>query len=78
MLAIGVVDCGGAFKKGDVVSIRDQQGSEFARGLSNYAAEDIVQIKGQRTEQIAATLGARGYDEVIHRDNITVTARRDS
>jgi glutamate 5-kinase len=78
LLAIGVVDCGGTFKKGDVVSIRDQRGSEFARGLSNYAAEDIARIKGQRTEQIAAILGARGYDEVIHRDNITVTARRDS
>jgi hypothetical protein len=36
-----------------------------------------LRIKGQKTEQIAAILGARGYDEVIHRDNMTVTTRRD-
>jgi glutamate 5-kinase len=77
LLAIGIVDCGGVFRKGDVVALRDQQGNEFARGLSNYAAEDIARIKGQRTEQIAAILGSRVYDEVIHRDNIAVTTRRD-
>jgi glutamate 5-kinase len=77
LLAIGIVECAGSFKKGDVVALRDQQGSEFARGLSNYSADDIVRIKGQKTEQIAAILGSRTYDEVIHRDNMTVTTRRE-
>jgi glutamate 5-kinase len=77
LLAIGIVDCSGAFRKGDVVSLRDQQGQEFARGLSNYSAEDVARIKGQKTEQIAAILGVRGYDEIIHRDNMAVTTRRD-
>jgi glutamate 5-kinase len=76
LLAIGIVDCSGAFKKGDVVSLCDQKGAEFARGLSNYSGEDLLRIKGQRTEQIAAILGARGYDEVIHRDNMMVTSPR--
>jgi glutamate 5-kinase len=77
LLAIGVVDSSGAFRKGDVVSLQDQQGQEFARGLSNYSSEDVTRIKGQKTEQIAAILGARSYDEVIHRDNMAVTTRRD-
>jgi glutamate 5-kinase len=77
LLAIGVVDCSGAFKKGDVVALCDKNGDEFARGLSNYSAEDMLRIKGHRTEQIAAILGARGYDEVIHRDNLMVTSKRE-
>ena len=77
LLAIGIVDCGGKFKKGDVVALRDQQGSEIARGLSNYSVEDVLRIKGQKTEQIATILGSRAYDEVVHRDNMAVTARQD-
>ncbi|MCC7086292.1 MAG: glutamate 5-kinase [Pirellulales bacterium] len=73
LLAIGVVDAQGAFRKGDVVSICDQAGHEFARGLSNYAATDILRIKGRKTDEIAATLGHRPYDEVIHRDNMALT-----
>jgi glutamate 5-kinase len=77
LLAIGIVDCSGAVRKGDVISLKDQQGHEFARGLSNYSAEDVARIKGQKTEQIAAILGARGYDEIIHRDNMAITTRRE-
>jgi glutamate 5-kinase len=76
LLAIGIADCSGAFKKGDVVSLRDNQGVEFARGLTNYSAEDVLRIKGHKTEQIAAILGSGAYDEVIHRDNMAVTTRR--
>jgi glutamate 5-kinase len=73
LLAIGVVSAGGTFKKGDVVSLTDATGVEFARGLTNYSLDDLVKIKGLKTEQIAAALGKCPYDEVIHRDNMTVT-----
>jgi glutamate 5-kinase len=73
LLAIGVVDAQGTFRKGDVVSIHDRTGIEFARGLSNYAAADVLRIKGCKTDQIAAALGHRPYDEIIHRDNMTLT-----
>lgn len=75
LLAIGVVDAVGNFKKGDVVALRDPTGQEFARGLVNYAAADVLRIKGLRTEAIAAALGHCPYQEVIHRDNMAVTAR---
>ena len=50
-------------------------GGEFARGLTNYGDEDLRKIKGLRTGQIAAALGHCPYDEVIHRDNMVITAR---
>ncbi len=74
LLAIGVTMCAGTFRKGDVVAIMDPQGQEFARGLINYPVEEMVRIKGLRTDQIAAALGYSPYDEVIHRDNMAVTS----
>ncbi|MBX7167644.1 MAG: glutamate 5-kinase [Pirellulales bacterium] len=73
LLAIGVVDVSGEFAKGDVVALRDGAGQEFARGLSNYTAEELRRIKGLRTEQIAVALGRCPYEEVVHRDNLLVT-----
>jgi glutamate 5-kinase len=73
LLAIGVVKLEGSFKKGDVVSLRDAAGQEFARGLSNYGQADLEKIKGLKTEKIAAALGHCPYDEVIHRDNLALT-----
>ncbi len=78
LLAIGVVDAQGTFRKGDVVSVHDRAGVEFARGLSNYAADDVLRIKGQKTDQIATALGHRPYDEVIHRDNMALTKNAES
>ncbi|MGH7137501.1 MAG: glutamate 5-kinase, partial [Pirellulales bacterium] len=74
LLAIGVVDCVGEFAKGDVLALRDARGAEFARGLTNYAAADVQRIKGLKTDAIAAALGHCPYQEVIHRDNMVVTA----
>jgi len=73
LLAIGVVDAQGDFTKGDVVALRDRTGAEFARGLSNYSAAEVLRIKGLKTDAIAAALGHCPYQEVIHRDNMAVT-----
>jgi glutamate 5-kinase len=72
LLAIGVVDVVGDFEKGDVVGVRDADGHEFARGLSNYATADARQIRGLRTDQARRALGAASYDEVIHKDNLVL------
>lgn len=72
LLAAGVVGVEGDFKKGDVVSLRDENSRELARGLTNYPAAEVRQIQGQKSAQIAATLGRQPYQEVIHRDNMLV------
>jgi len=73
LLSIGVLDVVGQFGKGEVVALRDVDGREFARGLTNYKAEDLRKIKGLRTSQIAQALGHCPYDEVVHRDNMVLT-----
>jgi len=78
LLAIGVVDAVGAFKKGDIIGLRDAAGQEFARGLVNYTADEVRRIKGLKTEAIAVTLGHCPYQEVIHRDNMAVTTSTES
>ena len=40
------------------MALRGPDGTEFARGLTNYGHEDLRKIKGLRTSQIAAVLGA--------------------
>jgi len=72
LLSIGVVQVTGSFGKGDVVSLCDADGIEFARGLSNYSAADALRIRGLRTEQITAILGGIPYEEIVHRDNLVV------
>jgi glutamate 5-kinase len=74
LLAIGVTAVVGEFEKGDVVGIRDTDGHEFARGLTNYTTAEAQQIRGLRTDQARRTLGAALYDELIHRDNLVLIA----
>jgi glutamate 5-kinase len=74
LLAIGIVAVEGDFSKGEVVSLVDQNGVEFARGLTNFGSHDARRIAGKRTAQIAEVLGSLPYDEVIHCDNLVVTA----
>ena len=73
LLAIGIVDVVGEFGKGDVVGVRDPDGREFARGLTNYPSLDARQIQGLRTEKARKAIGSALYDEVIHRDNLVLT-----
>ncbi len=72
LLAIGVESVDGQFDRGELVSLLDQDGREFARGLTNYTSAEAEQIRGRRTPEIVAILGEQPYDSVIHRDNLTV------
>ena len=74
LLAVGVRGVEGDFVKGDVVSLCDVAGTEFARGLINYAAPEMEKIAGQSTERIADLLGHCPYDEVVHRDNLVLVS----
>lgn len=75
LLAAGVVDSQGDFRKGDVVALCDSEGVVVARGLSNYSSAELDKIKGLRSEKIAQVLGHRPYSEVIHRDNLAVVSK---
>lgn len=72
LLPIGVVDVKNEFKKGEVVSILDENEREIARGIVNYNSKDCKKILGIHSDEIAKILGYKDYDEIINRDNITI------
>ena len=72
LLPIGVVRIENDFKKGEVVSIRDESGQEFARGIVNYTADDCKRIIGSHSKEILNLLGFKNYDAIITRDYITI------
>ena len=73
LLPIGVIQVAGSFHKGDVIALADADGTEFARGLTNYSSEEAARLRGLRTDQIAEALGTVPYEEIVHRDNLVVT-----
>ena len=72
LLPAGIVAVFGGFGKGAAVQLMDPEGYPFAIGLSNYSARDIARIQGRQTKDIEQFLGQKGYDEVIHRDNLVI------
>lgn len=72
LLPIGITGIDGRFKRGELVSLQDTNGAEFARGLTNYDAETVSRIAQRRTEEVEAILGDVAYTEVIHRDNLCI------
>ena len=74
LLPSGVLEVHGKFGKGDTVAIRDTGGREIARGLTEISAGDLERIKGKRSIEVAAILGAGAAGEIIHRNNLAVTS----
>jgi glutamate 5-kinase len=72
LLPIGVLGTDSSFKAGAGVSIINRRGREIARGITNYSSKDIDLIKGCKSRQLAAKVGDVRFDEVVHRDNLTV------
>ncbi len=72
LLPSGVLRAEGGFPAGAGVSIITRRGREVARGITNYSAKDVERIKGRKTGELAAIVGKVRFDEVVHRDNLTV------
>lgn len=64
LLPAGVVKATGNFAIGDAVSVVGPDGTAFAKGITNYASDEVNRIKGSSTRD-----GAR---EVIHRDSLVI------
>jgi glutamate 5-kinase len=78
LLSSGVKEIIGNFESGDVVDIAlDADGDAFARGVTSYAAEDLIRIKGLHSSQIEKILGHDGPEEVIHKDNLALLNAAD-
>ena len=73
LLPVGVVSVEGDFQRGDAVVVKGPGGAEVGRGLVAYSAADSDRIKGHKSREIERLLGYRGRDEMIHRDDLTLT-----
>ena len=72
LLAVGVRDVTGDFRRGEVVICTDGAGREVARGLVNYGSDETRQIMGQPSSRIEEILGYLNEEELIHRNNLVL------
>ena len=72
LLPAGVSGVKGRFQRGDAVAITDGDGQRIACGIANYSAEEILRIRGVRSDRIETVLGHHYGGEVVHRDNLVL------
>jgi glutamate 5-kinase len=72
LLPSGVNRVEGNFEMGNTVSVVEPGGHEIARGIVNFSSAEIDAIKGTRTGERLKPVGCKGYDEVIHRNNMAL------
>ncbi|KAF5831323.1 Aspartate/glutamate/uridylate kinase [Dunaliella salina] len=72
LFAAGIVRVDGDFAAHDAVSLLDEQGIEFGRGLVNYSADELERVKGKAAKEFERELGYNGPDEVVHRENLAM------
>ncbi len=75
LLPVGVTAVRGDFQRGELLAVETEDGEEIARGLANYGTADVTEIIGLPSRRLAEVLGARMREpELLHRDNMTITA----
>ena len=72
LLAVGVKRCQGEFSRGELVSCVAPDGSEVARGLTNYNSNEVQRLLGLPSDRFAEAMGYVMEPELIHRDNLVV------
>ena len=72
LLPAGVQAIGGSFQRGETVQIVTPTDERIACGITNYSSEELSQIQGARSSEIAAILGHDYGSEAVHRDNLVL------
>ena len=72
LLPAGVTQVVGEFISGDTVELVSSAGKVIARGLVAFDAEEIPQMLGRSTKELAASLGAEYERELVHRDDLVL------
>ncbi len=78
LLPPGVVGVDGDFQRGDVVAIKSRDNPwPVARGMTQYSADELRQIHGCHTSDIADILGYKHNDTIVHRDDMVTVDEPD-
>lgn len=72
LLPAGVIAVSGDFAAGDVVDLVGPDKKVVARGLVAFDSDEIPQLLGKSTKELAATFGAEYERELVHRDDLTL------
>lgn len=72
LLPAGVTAVTGDFAAGDVVDLVNSHNAVIARGLVAFDSDEIPQLLGKSTKELAATFGAEYERELVHRDDLTL------
>jgi glutamate 5-kinase len=72
LLPSGIHQLEGSFERGDAVRLCSLDGTEFAKGVTNYNSSELNRIIGKNTSEIETILGYQYGDEVVHRDNMVI------
>ena len=71
LFAAGIVRIDGHFGSQQAVRIvGNEDGVEFARGLTNFSSEDLQKVKGCASVDFFEQLGYHASSEVVHRDQL--------
>jgi glutamate 5-kinase len=73
LLPIGMTAVDGEFSRGDVIAVRDEHGTEIARGLANYASGEARLLCRKPSSEFEKLLGYMAEPEMLHRDNLVLT-----
>jgi len=72
LLPAGVKAVEGTFERGEVVGIKNAEGTLMAKGISSYSHDEARQIIGKKTDAIEAILGYAARANLIHRDDLAM------
>ena len=72
LLPAGVTKVEGNFSTGDTVELVTSDGKAIAKGLVSYDSDEIPQLLGKSTKDLAAQLGAEYERELVHRDDLVL------
>ena len=72
LLPAGVTAVEGEFNSGDTVELVSGAGLVIARGLVAFDSDEIPQLLGRSTKELAAELGPEYERELVHRDDLVL------
>jgi glutamate 5-kinase len=71
LLPVGITEVEGEFEAGDAVDVTSD-GQAIGKGIVNYSANELRQIKGMRTDKVRELL-PHASEEAVHRDYFVLT-----
>ena len=73
LLPVGMTGVEGEFSRGDVIAVRNAEGTEIARGLANYSSSEARLICRKASSEFEKLLGYTGEPEMLHRTNLVLS-----